>query len=335
MKKFFYSLLAGWMVFSGCDKVDVSGVIHAEECVLTGNNVYLKARISSSAEMSDVYFLLSKNKDLSKKGSRKIPGTLRDQGFSACAASLDVGSTYYCQAVGFVGRKQYAGEVFSFHVNEELEAVDIGIVVNGKPVKWASCNIGASKKEEYGNFYAWGETDTKPYKDFVWSKYKWGNAGNASAMTKYKQTNMKLEPEDDVAQVQLGGGWRMPTPEELQALAATEDDKANYTWQHLVATDSSGEYCRNAYGEPIFIFKITQRSTGRSLILPAAGHIYNGSHKGYAEGWENWDYWASATSNTNAYQARVFHGYDVVAISVDATGYFERCEGVSVRAVCE
>ena len=41
------------------------------------------------------------------------------------------------------------------------EAVDLGIVVNGKTIKWGSFNLGATKPEEYGDYYAWGETEPK------------------------------------------------------------------------------------------------------------------------------------------------------------------------------
>ena len=46
------------------------------------------------------------------------------------------------------------------------KAVDIGL-----SVKWATCNIGANRPEEYGGYYAWGETEDKS--DYLWSTYKW------------------------------------------------------------------------------------------------------------------------------------------------------------------
>ena len=109
-------------------------------------------------------------------------------------------------------------------------AVDLGIVMMREDgskylLFWAECNIGASRPEEYGEYFAWGETEDKD--NYSWSTYKWANGVNYK-LTKYcpiNRTNYwngsgspddktKLEPEDDVAHVKLGGKWRMPTDAE-------------------------------------------------------------------------------------------------------------------------
>lgn len=74
---------------------------------------------------------------------------------------------------------------------EGVEAVDLGL-----SVKWASCNVGASEPEEYGDYFAWGETVSK--EEYSWATYKW----NA----------------DDAASVHWGGKWRMPTAQEWDEL---------------------------------------------------------------------------------------------------------------------
>ncbi len=83
-------------------------------------------------------------------------------------------------------------------IKSPYEAVDLGL-----SVKWATCNVGATKPEEYGGYYAWGETEEKSYYD--WSTYKWCN-GSSTSMTKYCTTSSYgtvdnktvLDPADDL-----------------------------------------------------------------------------------------------------------------------------------------
>ncbi len=90
---------------------------------------------------------------------------------------------------------------------------------------WATCNVGAAKPEDYGDYFAWGETEPKD--DYWWSTYKWCN-GDWDKLTKYctdsyywdssssssMDNKTVLDPEDDAAHVNWGGSWRMPTDEE-------------------------------------------------------------------------------------------------------------------------
>ncbi|MBR3609326.1 MAG: hypothetical protein IKL50_05525, partial [Bacteroidales bacterium] len=88
-----------------------------------------------------------------------------------------------------------------------------GYVDLGLSVKWATCNVGATTPEEYGYYFAWGETTPKT--TYYWSAYKYCN-GTDDSMTKYC-TNSKygivdnkttLELTDDAAHVNWGGSWR-------------------------------------------------------------------------------------------------------------------------------
>ena len=96
---------------------------------------------------------------------------------------------------------------------DEHEWVDLGLTSG---TLWATCNVGATAPEDYGDYFAWGETE--PKEDYSWSTYKWCN-GSYKTQTKYC-TNSKygtvddkteLEPEDDAAFVNWGSTWRMPT----------------------------------------------------------------------------------------------------------------------------
>ena len=100
------------------------------------------------------------------------------------------------------------------------EYVDLGLPSG---LKWATCNVGASSPEDYGDYYAWGETETKS--TYNWSTYKWCN-GSSSTLTKYCTDSSRgtvddkttLDLEDDVAHVKWGGDWRMPTRQNYSEL---------------------------------------------------------------------------------------------------------------------
>ena len=99
-----------------------------------------------------------------------------------------------------------------------ISAVDLGL-----SVKWASCNVGAKKPEEFGGFYGWGEIKERYYN----SDYKWYNSRRK--ITKYCNNSSYgsvdyktgLDLEDDVAHVTWGGSWRMPTYAEFKELCET------------------------------------------------------------------------------------------------------------------
>src|SRR5574344_1874604 len=97
-----------------------------------------------------------------------------------------------------------------------IPAVDLGL-----SVKWASCTVGASFPEEYGGYYAWGETEEKS--DYSWSTYKYCNDSSSTCMNIGSNIS---GTQYDVAHVKWGGSWRMPTHEEMQELY----DKCTYKW---------------------------------------------------------------------------------------------------------
>ncbi|MBR5532185.1 MAG: T9SS C-terminal target domain-containing protein, partial [Bacteroidales bacterium] len=113
--------------------------------------------------------------------------------------------------------------------NTENEYVDLGLPSG---IKWATCNVGANSPEDYGDYFAWGETEPKDYYD--WSTYKYCN-GSYDIMTKYftdsdygtVDNKTTLELTDDAAHVNWGGNWRMPTKAEQDELRNTD----NCTWE--------------------------------------------------------------------------------------------------------
>lgn len=180
------------------------------------------------------------------------------------------------------------------------EAVDLGL-----SVMWASANLGASRPDEAGGYFAWGETSPKPGL-YSGENYKFGQYTNE--MTKYnfytspgpwgskypldyKET---LDPEDDAAAVLLGNGWRMPTADELWEL------KNRCTWEAKYAQDTI-EYNHDGTVELYFErrllgYVITSNVPGyedRSIWLPAAGYISNYNHDSNPVSGGSANYWTS------------------------------------------
>ena len=150
------------------------------------------------------------------------------------------------------------------------EAVDLGL-----SVKWATCNVGATTPSECGNYYSWGELEPKQ-NYILWGDYRLGNYKN---FTKYcydsfygtvdnKET---LEPDDDVANVNWGGDWRMPTRSEIQELIV------KCTWEWM---DKDGQTGYTVTGP-----------NGNSIFLPVVGCKDEKENDGFAG-----NYWSSSLS---------------------------------------
>ena len=150
------------------------------------------------------------------------------------------------------------------------EYVDLGLPSG---VKWATFNVGATKPEEYGDYFAWGETEPKELYD--WSTYKWCD-GSYNTLTKYNTDseygvvdNKKiLESSDDVATANWGGDWRMPSVDE---------------WNELLSHCSLKWEERNGVSGVALV----SVQNGNSLFLPAAGvyHYNNGLISQNTEGY--------------------------------------------------
>ena len=131
-------------------------------------------------------------------------------------SGLNVNTTYYYQIYAVADNIYYLGDIKSFstlEVNQDnirgtengYEYVDLGL-----SVKWATCNVGASSPEEYGGYYAWGETEEKNVYD--WSTYKYCDG---TKETCYNIGDDIAGTDYDVAHVKWGGSWRMPTREQI------------------------------------------------------------------------------------------------------------------------
>ena len=211
---------------------------------------------------------------------------------------------------------------YTFVVNEDItliakftmpvgEAIDLGLPSG---VKWANMNVGAAKPEDYGGYYAWGETEEKD--NYSWSTYKWCN-GSYDTMTKYctdssyctVDNKTVLDPQDDVAHVKWGGSWRMPTKAEQDEL------RNNCTWTWTTQNGVNG-------------YTVTGPN-GNSIFLPAAG-CRNGTGV-YGRG-SSGGFWSSSLygyGSSDAYDLSFDSG------NYDYWYYGDRCYGNSVRPVSE
>ncbi len=151
------------------------------------------------------------------------------------------------------------------------EAVDLGLPSG---VKWATCNVGASSPDEFGDYYAWGETE--PKSSYLNSNYSWSN-GSSTAITKYNHlrsngivdNRIVLDLADDAAHVNWGFNWRTPTKSE-------QDELRSYcTWSLTTQSGVEG-------------FRVTSTINGNSIFIPLAGRIYGTSlDMSYGEYWSS------------------------------------------------
>ena len=195
-------------------------------------------------------------------------------------------------------------------------AVDLGIVMTRADgttynLYWAESNLSdnglCSKPEDFGDYYAWGETETKS----VYSHNKWYD-DETSQWSKYnyagdqKQT---LDPEDDAAHVILGSGWHIPTLDEMKNLTK----QCTQEWK-----------TRNGVSG----YEVTGPN-GNSIFLPASGYRYGDKYYNTSSS----IYWTSSVYYADMQRSSAFTltfketNYN--------TNYIDRNYGCTIRPVTE
>ena len=188
----------------------------------------------------------------------------------------------------------------------EHEFVDLGLPSG---TLWATCNIGANSPEEYGDYFAWGETEPKEVYDDI--NYKWRD-GHCN-LTKYctnsrwgiVDNKTKLDREDDAAWVNWGPSWHMPTLEQIREL----NDECRHQQTQINGVKGY----------------LLTGPNGNSIFLPAAGYRDNSS---LVDAGSRGNYWQSRldTNNGMAYSM----DFDLSSWGWGDRG---RSQGMSVRAV--
>lgn len=212
-------------------------------------------------------------------------------------------------------RVWHNGQYESFHI-AEVDSITIGSLLTcpddhhphaidlGLPsgTKWCCCNVGASKPEEYGCYYAWGETNEKSY-------YSWENYAHYDSNTGYINIGSDIAGTDyDAAIVNMGAPWRMPSTAQLQELI----NNSSSQWQQQNSVDGI----------------LVTGPNGGHIFLPAAGirwrdELYDASKLGY--------YWSSSLNPNNDDGS---YGLYFDSDLCDKYYWGSRRGGLSVRAVC-
>lgn len=242
--------------------------------------------------------------------------------FSCTLTGLLPNTTYFVKAYSrWENNRVIYGNMVSFITLDgsgpdpgNHDYVDLGLPSG---LLWATCNVGANAPEEYGDYFAWGETQPKDYYD--WSTYQYCN-GSYNTMTKYCNNASSgyngftdnlttLLPEDDAATVNWGNGWRMPTKAE---------------WQELYLNTTETCTIQNGVNG-----RLLTASNGNSLFLPAAGW----RRLSFLEDAGSSGLYRSSSLYTSDSGLAWFLNFDSDYYSIDYWGY--RYGGMSVRAVRE
>jgi hypothetical protein len=224
-------------------------------------------------------------------------------------SSSNVGTSYYDgRDLGFSVRPVRKQEPKEVH-----EYVDLGLPSG---TLWATCNVGAESPEDYGDYFAWGET--KPKEDYDWFTYEYCE-GFFNTLTKYclqsdygyrgfRDGKPELFPEDDAATENWGSEWQMPYQEQFEELINNSYTTTEWTKQNGI------------YG-----CKITSKTNGKTIFLPAAGY-WEGTSLGYVG---SGGYYWSRTLDSYSYGALRLY-FD--SSDIETNGRL-RCVGQSVRPV--
>lgn len=192
------------------------------------------------------------------------------------------------------------------------EAVDLGLPSG---LKWASFNVGATKPEEYGDYYAWGEIESKDY--YSWSTYRFGDY---SSLMKYNTDSSNgtvdnktvLEMDDDVANAKLGAQWRIPTLDDAKELLD------NCSWVFTTLNGING-------------YQVTGPN-GNSIFFPLCG--FSNGNLADAEVGQYGRYWLSTLYTNNTHNA---YRISLRPSSSSSAHYdwdwFDRSAGNSIRPV--
>ena len=229
--------------------------------------------------------------------------------FTSNLVNLTANTTYYVRAYATNEKGTSYGDEMSFTTEEEDEEgcepdgeiagyyyVDLGLPSG---VKWATCNVGASSPEDYGDYFAWGETSPK-------AEYTWEN----SVTFGDQMSDISGNAQYDAATANWGGSWRMPTNDEMQELV----DHCEWEWTEVNGVNGSRVIGPN----------------GSCIFLPAAGarggsSLYDDGDHGY--------YWSSTPDDggddNSAFYLGFDNGYGLVF------WYGNRYDGMTVRPISE
>ena len=295
----------------------VTATVTAEASEIQYNSATISGCLSVQSEGSfsksvALYYSSSEStlEGLKSKGTIKTLTLGADGSYSETLSSLYSSTSYNFIVVAKVDDVEFISATGNF----TTPALPSGFVDLGLSVKWASCNLGASKPTEYGGYYQWaGTSDVSSldiYLDEGGPYYIF-----TSGYTKYNTKDNKtvLDSWDDAASVALGGKCRMPTDEEWSEL------KYNCSWTWTSINGVNG-------------YIVQSKKSGYTdnwIFLPAAGY----RDKYYLDDVRSGGYYWSSSLETNyrgcAYTLNFNSGY------FHSYSFSGRHKGLSVRPVSE
>ena len=235
--------------------------------------------------------------------------------YTSNMTNLEHNTTYYVRAyaineVGTAYGEERTFTTLSVYSPATGTSNGYGYVDLGLSVKWATCNVGATSPEEYGDYFAWGETSTK-------AEYNTSNCPTYGLSTSELQSQGYIDNEGnltaqyDAATANWGGTWRMPTYDELNEL------NTQCTWEWINTNDFKG-------------YKVTGPN-GNSIFLPGAGYRLGSSLYDAGGG----RYWSSTPVEYYDYDVDLNAFYLFFNSSKHYLYYDFRLYGQSVRPILE
>ena len=208
-------------------------------------------------------------------------------------------------------------------VDKQIEVESHQYVDLGLSVKWATCNIGASKPEEYGDYFAWGETEIKS--SYTESNYSLIHKQDPSSLVFCQKqiaggcndlTTTYIK-ENDVAKVRWGDKWRVPTVGELNELK----EKCEWVWTirngvHGYLVNSKVEGYKN---QSIFIPAAGCRSKDNLYSAGAGGYLWSSSQVDKKP--ETAFFLSLFKDVVNVYYGMCFEGMSIRPVSIQLTSF--------------
>ncbi|MBP5394274.1 MAG: hypothetical protein J6Y59_10735 [Bacteroidaceae bacterium] len=207
--------------------------------------------------------------------------------------------------------KYEASEVshIDFQVVKTVQPVDLGLPSG---TLWSPVNLGAETEEEYGEYFAWAEPQTKEL--FTTNNYAYYVDGNTWNVIDIGTTDIAGMEAYDAATAQWGNGWQMPTLEQFNELM----EKCTVEWETV--NEMNGRRFTGPNGNSIFI-PAAGRHYQKTMDEESSKLLDNGNTYGY--------YWSSTRYEYNNRNAETFYfGSGMMKMN-----YFGREGGHTIRPV--
>lgn len=185
----------------------------------------------------------------------------------------------------------------SNEVKYVFEFVDLGL---SSGTLWATCNLGASKPEDKGLYYAWAETEgykDSSSKDFYWDDYKWGTRNN---FTKYTIASSTMQLTDDAA-YNINDEAKIPTPTQVEELLSLTK----------VVESNGVRFIGN---------------NGNEIFIPFSGNYYSGSLRETGTAF----FWTNKLDSSFVNMGRALKADENYGLVTSDPG---RCYGLPIRPV--